>query len=175
MTRRRSLANPPVFGEESKLDPNTVAEYLNDVLSADDVAEVEQTCLEQDVYLAEVAACHQILTLMLSEPVRIPPTARQRMYRLVKGRESIPYRRPPAFVGETVGDLHPGTLREPRRALWPWYLAGAIALCVGLVAALWLAWPPRQPSHARLQATVLAVALPPENQPDKPKDEIPRT
>src|SRR5713226_8583738 len=97
VTRRRSLANPPVFGDESKLDPNTVAAYLSDVLSPEEAAAVEQTCLEHDMYLAEVAACHQILTLMLSEPVRVPPTARQRMYRLVKGRESIPYRKPPAF------------------------------------------------------------------------------
>src|SRR5262249_11493356 len=145
VTRRRSLANPPVFGDESKLDPNTVAEYLSDVLDSDEISEVEQTCLEHDVYLAEVAACHQILTLMLSEPVRVPPTARQRMYRLVKGRESIPYRRPPAFVGETVGDLRPSAIREPRRPIWPWYLAAGLVLSVGLVAAIWLAWPKHQP------------------------------
>src|SRR5262249_7189800 len=33
VTRRRSLANPPVQGDATKLDPNTVAEYLSDSLS----------------------------------------------------------------------------------------------------------------------------------------------
>src|SRR6516164_6850228 len=98
VTRRRSLANPPPLGDDSTLDPNTVAEYLSDELPPEELSEVEQTCLENDVYLAEVAACHQILTLMLSEPARVPPTARQRMYQLVKGPESIPYRRPPDFA-----------------------------------------------------------------------------
>src|SRR5438445_2472405 len=97
VTRRRNLANPPVIGDDTNLDPNTVAEYLNDSLSPDELSAVEQTCLDQDEYLAEVAACHQILTLMLSEPARVPPTARQRMYQLVKGRESIPYKKPPSF------------------------------------------------------------------------------
>src|SRR5262245_59655193 len=97
ITRRRSLANPPVLGDSSRLDPNSVAEYLDSQLGADELSQVEQTCLEDDVYLAEVAACHQILTLMLSEPTRVPPTARQRMYRLVKGPESIHYRKAPDY------------------------------------------------------------------------------
>lgn len=94
VTRRRGLATPPVTGEGTPSDPNTVAEYLSDTLSADLLAEYEKTCLESDVHLAEVAACHQILTLVLTEQVRVPPTARRRMYQLVKGRESIPDRRP---------------------------------------------------------------------------------
>lgn len=94
VTRRRGLATPPTGLEGSPSDPNTVADYLNDTLGHDQVAQFEQTCLESDVHLAEVAACHQILTLVLSEQIRVPPTARQRMYQLVKGRESIPDRKP---------------------------------------------------------------------------------
>src|SRR4051812_28022200 len=78
VTRRRGLANPPTSGP-SKLDPNTVAEYLSDQLGAEQTTEVEETCLHDDTYLAEVAACHQILTLMLSEPAVVPPVARRRM------------------------------------------------------------------------------------------------
>src|SRR5947208_606463 len=94
VTRRRGLATPPVTGEGTPSDPNTVAEYLSDTLSPETLAAYEETCLDSDVHLAEVAACHQILTLVLSEQVRVPPTARRRMYQLVKGRESIPDRRP---------------------------------------------------------------------------------
>jgi hypothetical protein len=96
VTRRRRLTTPPVGGPGTKIDPNLIAEYLDNKLSEDDVAEVEQICLGSDVHLAEVAACHQILTLVMGEPILIPPTSRQRMYGLVKGREAIPFRRPPA-------------------------------------------------------------------------------
>src|SRR5947209_13846301 len=60
VTRRRGLANPPTSGDGSKLEPNTVAEYLSDVLSPEGTTEVEEICLTDDIYLAEVAACHQI-------------------------------------------------------------------------------------------------------------------
>src|SRR5262249_25566241 len=67
VTRRRGLAAPPVTGdgEDSANDPNTVAEYLDNVLPSEQLAGVEETALESDASLAEVAACHQILTLVL--------------------------------------------------------------------------------------------------------------
>jgi hypothetical protein len=109
VTRRRRLTAPPPTGPSGSSDPNTVAEYLDNVLPTEQVAQVEQNCLESDVSLAEIAACHQILTLVLGEPVRVPPTARQRMYGLVKGREAIPYRKPPVqpepdLLGQTGPD-----------------------------------------------------------------------
>ncbi|HEV3143175.1 MAG TPA: hypothetical protein VGZ47_04745, partial [Gemmataceae bacterium] len=139
VTRRRSLANPPVQGDATKLDPNTVAEYLSDQLSPEQVEEVEQICLEQDVYLAEVAACHQILTLMLTEHAPVPPTARQRMYRLVKGRESIPYRRPP--MPQAGRPAETDALAEETPVRWPWYMAGIAVCLVGLAVTIWLALP----------------------------------
>jgi hypothetical protein len=89
VTRRRRLTTPPLTGSGEKFDPNTIAEYLDNTLSAEQVAEVEKLCLESDVHLAEIATCHQILTLVLGEPALVPPSAKRRMYALVdKGRTS---------------------------------------------------------------------------------------
>ena len=80
--RRRRVTALEVFGPGSGVDPNAVADYLDNVLSPEAVADIERIFLESDVHLAEVAACHQILTLVLGEPVAIPPESRERMYAL---------------------------------------------------------------------------------------------
>src|SRR5262249_25677934 len=87
VTRKRRLTTPPSTGPAARFDANTVAEYLDNVLPSEQIAEDEKTCLESDVHLAEIAACHQILTLVVGEPVLVPPTARQRMYGLVDGKD----------------------------------------------------------------------------------------
>jgi cytoskeletal protein RodZ len=92
VTRRRRITAPPATGPNA-FDPNTVAEYLDNELPPEQVAEVEKLCLESDVHLAEVASCHQILTLVLGEPAVVPPKAKERMYALVRGREAIPFRK----------------------------------------------------------------------------------
>jgi hypothetical protein len=92
VTRRRRLTTPPLTGPGT-LDANGIAEYLDNVLPPEKLAELEEICLSSDVHLAEAAACHQILTLVVGEPALVPPTARQRMYRLNRGRESAPDRR----------------------------------------------------------------------------------
>ena len=94
VTRRRRITTPPANGHGGKIDPNTIAEYLDSAVSAEQASEVEQICLASDVHLAEVAADHQILALVLGEPALVPPTAKTRMYGLVKGPESIPFRKP---------------------------------------------------------------------------------
>jgi hypothetical protein len=177
VTRRRGLATPPA-SDGATSDPNTVADYLSDTLTPEQVAEFERICLESDVHLAEVAACHQILTLLLSEQVRVPPTARKRMYQLVKGRESLPNRQPgntipvggapPSEVPVGAEDADaPLLLGMPaysrsdtgaRRALW----AVAVGiLLVGFAIAVWMALPPADLPRLAEVPTVASITTQP--------------
>ena len=174
VTRRRGLTVPPVAGPD-RIDANTVGEYLDNDLPADRVAEVEEMALNSDVHLAEVAACHQILTLVLGEPAHVPPTARERMYGLVQGKESEPHRRasrigPPAFPGETeTAD----DLRAARRGLG-YRLLGACILGIALAVAIWQALPSRHPASkaGAGEASVDSGVQPDLTPPPEPKPDI---
>jgi len=166
VTRRRGLHVPIPDGTEDDVsDPNTVAEYLGDNLSSDQIKELESTCLASDVHLAEVAACHQILTLVLTEPVRVPPSANQRMYRLVEPPASDHDRKPGRVVpigGTTpvradladADDLDAPLLLGMKRygatnsrAARMGLVGVAAAVLALLVLATWMAFPRPQPDR----------------------------
>jgi hypothetical protein len=148
VTRRRRLTTPPSTGPGAKVDPNTIAEYLDNLLSPEQVAEVESICLESDVHLAEIAACHQILTLVLGQKASVPPPARQRMYGLVRGREAVPSRRAKAIKPQENG-VTAHTANEGDEALLmgmplfgrqhPWMMWALPLVAVCLLAALGIA------------------------------------
>ncbi len=77
------LARGPV--EEA----NVICEYLDSTLPVEQVAEVERACLDSDPHLAEAAACHQILTMVLENPASVPVVLRDRIYQLPGEQRSI--------------------------------------------------------------------------------------
>lgn len=148
VTRRRRITTPPDAGP-GKLDPNTLGGYLDNDISPEQAAEVEEICLASDTHLAEIAACHQILSLILGEPTLVPPSATQRMYGLVKGPEAIPFRKPPAATVKGDHEVSEGrdvddTLRlgmapvtgKNKGSPWLLVLGGLGAACL-LVVAVW--------------------------------------
>lgn len=80
--RRRHLAAPPVDGRGLGADPNSVAEYLDNTLEQERIPEFEKICLESDVQLAEVTACHQILSIVLEQPATVSAALRKRILEL---------------------------------------------------------------------------------------------
>lgn len=153
--RRLRLGVPGLLGRGLGADPNSVAEYLDNTLAAERVGEFEKICLESDVHLAEVAACHQILTLVLGEPAEVDAQSRERIYRIASQIDAPPVQddslRPvlsprastasgappvPAGVRRAKPEV-PEYLRETRSSLWPlaaMVLVAAVLTFGGLMA-----------------------------------------
>ena len=92
--RRLRLGAPAVLSDGSDdvldsvdlSDANSVAEYLDNTLPPEQVADFERMCLEPgttpDMHLAEVASCHHVLTMVLGEPAEVDADLKSRMYQL---------------------------------------------------------------------------------------------
>ncbi len=67
------LSAPRPEGRGLADDPDTAAEFLDNVLGAEPLQAFERVCIESDIHLAEVAACHRLLAEMTANPQVIEP------------------------------------------------------------------------------------------------------
>jgi hypothetical protein len=170
-TRNPRLASPKLTGRG--LDPNTVAEYLDNTLAGERVPDFEKVCLESDVYLAEVAASHQILTMVLGQPAQVDPQLKRRMYNVINQSPDagIPGLAPPPLPARRdpfdIGDEHarparskpeiPDYLREKSKgSSWKPILAALILFAL-LAGAIAMALGPFD--------QLIGLNQPPKNQP----------
>ena len=82
ITHKVRMTAPRIDAKGLTDDANNVAEYLDNNLAEDRVADFERTCLESDMHLAEVAGSYQILTMVLGKPADVPTRLRERVYAL---------------------------------------------------------------------------------------------
>lgn len=173
VTRRRRITTPPDGGPGGKLDPNTLGEYLDNAVTPEQANEVEEICLASDTHLAEVAACHQILSLILGEPALVPPSARQRMYQLVKGPESIPFRKPPKVAAapdrhapedheadDTLRLGMPPVTGRHRGSPWMLIISGVTAACLLLIAIWQILQKQDETAHPNRNGVTIAQVEP---------------
>jgi anti-sigma factor RsiW len=162
--RRRRLTVPPAA---SRMDPNTIAEYLDNEISPEQAEELERVCLASNVHLAEVAACHQTLSILLGDPTEVPAGAIQRMVDLAKGTPTVARksRSAPAHVatnhakthapkpvaGAVDDDALPTLGGKSRLGRATVVLAGAAACVLLGVAIHQLVTMPQRPTGSRSQ------------------------
>jgi hypothetical protein len=65
---RTAIGAPKTEGRGLTEDPNSVAEYLDNTLSSDQLEAFERICIESELHLAEVAACHGLLAELARDP-----------------------------------------------------------------------------------------------------------
>lgn len=116
---RSVLPAPRITAKGLADDPNSVAEYLDNSLPSDRLEPFERVCIESEVHLAEVAACHGILAAVSREPSHnrlLPASDTSRLQERVQRRLVWERERPVELAGhdaQAIADRE-RALRESR-------------------------------------------------------------
>ena len=190
VVRHDGLSAPSPEGRGLADDPNTAAEFLDNVLAGDRLEAFERICIESDIHLAEAAACHGMLAEITRDPGLIEPLDPRQRERLVAaasrrgdaGAAADPAS-PPAVprhaaakgraAASPSGASPSGRPRDRRRAPLAAWLSAAAA--VGLLAVLGggLVWSLVRGTPARSVREVASAdpAAPPQTDPAPRGDE----
>lgn len=165
---RRAVARPEIpapklDGRGLANDANSVAEFLDNSLPGDRLAAFEKICLESDLHLAEVAACHELLAEIARDDAAAQPldaASHDRLLQLfhhraaleaaaaerdearenaVAVRAAVEQARHAPRVDTAATTTGRGVAMQPRRPWFAWASA-AVALLVLLLAGGVLTW-----------------------------------
>lgn len=154
---RPTLSAPAVDATGFAADPNSAAGYLDNVLTAEELAEFERVCFASEAQLAETAGVHDLLAAWSRDPRGpLDATARRRLLAAVRARAAVDPRsgstpaaepkrpRRGGVPGQSVAETRSGSRRggvpPSRPASTPvaaWLLAvTAITLLAALIGML---------------------------------------
>jgi hypothetical protein len=175
-----SLAAPAATGRGLADDPNTTAEFLDNVLDSDRLEAFERVCIESDMHLADVAGCHRILAEVLRDPDSLEAFEPSRgRAALAKARTCVrgPAVEPAGARGprrSAAGAVAPPPARK-RAPLAAWLSAAvALVLLVALGGVLvWTLTRGRSVRPRQVAADVDAEAVPAPRPPQAPQHNPP--
>ncbi|MCE9632209.1 MAG: hypothetical protein K8S94_16040 [Planctomycetia bacterium] len=188
------LSAPAPEGRGLADDPGTAAEFLDNVLRGEQLQAFERVCIESDMHLAEVAACHRLLAEIMANPALVEPLdAGQRRTLLAavarhvavdgqpagtKARSAVSERlrppTPPAAPKRAVHTAAPVVSGPPgrpsRRAPLAAWMAAAAALGLLLMLGGFFVWSITRGASRRGPKSTEIAAAPAvsESSPDKP-------
>jgi len=163
---RRTLSAPPPAGRGLADDPNTAAEFLDNALTADRLEAFERVCVESDIHLADVAACHQLLAELAREPGAIEPVSAADRRRLLETASS---RLDPLAAVEAAGSgrrltragreklSSPARPQGRRAPLAAWVSVAAAVALLGVLAGFFL-WSVNHGTKRTVSPEEVAVA-----------------
>ena len=163
---RRTLSAPPPAGRGLADDPNTAAEFLDNALTADRLEAFERVCVESDIHLADVAACHQLLAELAREPGAIEPVPAADRRRLLETASS---RLDPLAAMEVAGSgrrltrarraklASPARPQGRRAPLAAWVSVAAAVALLGVLAGFFL-WSVNRGTKRTVSPEEVAVA-----------------
>jgi len=151
VVERPQVGAPRPDGRGLAADANSVAEYLDNTLEPERLEPLERICLESDMHLAEVAACHTLLAELAEDPSVVMPLDQAGRSRLLEALRHLPQQQRPSPAKPTVRPAEPAPppartlpqVERPsrRRPAAPWraWLAGGAALTTLVALGLFFA------------------------------------